>query len=100
MYPNLRYAFYDVFGIDLPFMALVQTYGFLLALTFLACGLALSSWSLAPGVWRGRPTLARSSAAATLGRSHRGAVSSVVVPISWSLLWASRLWPPWMPGLR
>lgn len=42
MYPNLRYAFYDIFGIDLPALALVQTYGFFLALTFLACGLALS----------------------------------------------------------
>lgn len=43
MYPNLRYAFYDIFGLDIPALALVQTYGFFLALTFLACGLALSA---------------------------------------------------------
>ena len=43
MYPNLRYALYDLFGIDLPFLGLVQTYGFFLAITFLACGWAL--WS-------------------------------------------------------
>ena len=42
MYPNLRYAFYDIFGLDIPALALVQTYGFFLALTFLACGVALS----------------------------------------------------------
>lgn len=43
MYPNLRYALYDLFGIDLPFLSLVQTYGFFLAITFIACGWAL--WS-------------------------------------------------------
>ena len=42
MYPNLRYAFYDIFGLDIPALALVQSYGFFLALTFLACGVALS----------------------------------------------------------
>lgn len=41
MYPNLRYAFYDIFGLDLPALSLVQTYGFFLAFTFVACGLAL-----------------------------------------------------------
>lgn len=43
MYPNLRYAFYDIFGLDIPFLALVQSYGFFLALTFVGCGIALSS---------------------------------------------------------
>jgi len=42
MYPNLRYAFYDIFGLDIPALALVQTYGFFLALTFLTCGVVLS----------------------------------------------------------
>jgi len=42
MYPNLRYAFYDILGLDIPALALVQTYGFFLAFTFLACGVALS----------------------------------------------------------
>jgi prolipoprotein diacylglyceryl transferase len=41
MYPNLRYAFYDIFGVDIPALSLIQTYGFFLALTFIACGLAL-----------------------------------------------------------
>lgn len=43
MYPNLRYAFYDLTGIDFPALALIQTYGFFLALTFLACGWALTA---------------------------------------------------------
>lgn len=36
MYPNLRFAFYDIFGLDLPFLGLVQSYGFFLAMSFLA----------------------------------------------------------------
>ena len=43
MYPNLRYAFYDILGLDIPALSLVQTYGFFLAVTFIACGLALRS---------------------------------------------------------
>lgn len=35
MYPNLRFAFYDIFGLDLPFLGLVQSYGFFLAISFL-----------------------------------------------------------------
>ncbi len=43
MYPNLRYTAYDLLGIDVPALSLVQTYGFLLALAFLASGWALTS---------------------------------------------------------
>lgn len=43
MYPNLRYAVYDLIGLDVPALALIQTYGFFLALTFLACGWALTA---------------------------------------------------------
>jgi len=43
MYPNLRFAFYDLFGLDIPALALIQSYGFFLALTFVACGVALSA---------------------------------------------------------
>lgn len=42
MYPNLRYAIYDLTGLDWPAFALIQTYGFCLAFTFLACGWALT----------------------------------------------------------
>lgn len=41
MYPNLRYAFYDWTKIDIAALALIQTYGFVLALSFL-----LSGWLL------------------------------------------------------
>ncbi|MCP4439671.1 MAG: prolipoprotein diacylglyceryl transferase [Aureispira sp.] len=41
MYPNLRYAFYDIFGIDLPMLGLVQSYGFFLALAFFVSGTLL-----------------------------------------------------------
>ncbi|MGH1338510.1 MAG: prolipoprotein diacylglyceryl transferase [Aureispira sp.] len=43
MYPNLRYAIYDLTGFDVPAFALIQTYGFFLAFTFLACGWALTA---------------------------------------------------------
>lgn len=42
MYPNLRYAFYDIFGLDLPFLGLVQSFGFLMAMAFLFAGWVLS----------------------------------------------------------
>jgi prolipoprotein diacylglyceryltransferase len=41
MYPNLRYAFYDLFGLDIPLLALVQSYGFFLAMAFLVSTLVL-----------------------------------------------------------
>lgn len=43
MYPNLRYALYDLTGLDVPAFALVQTYGFFLAFTFVMCAWALSA---------------------------------------------------------
>lgn len=43
MYPNLRYALYDLTGLDFPPLALIQTYGFFLAFTFLMCAWALSA---------------------------------------------------------
>jgi phosphatidylglycerol:prolipoprotein diacylglycerol transferase len=43
MYPNLRFAFYDVFGVDLPFLGLVQSFGFCLAMAFLVAGWWLSA---------------------------------------------------------
>jgi len=36
MYPNLYYFFKDVFGISLPFLKLVNSFGFFMALSFLA----------------------------------------------------------------
>lgn len=43
MYPNLRYTIYDLLGLDIPALGLVQTYGFLLALAFLSSGWALTA---------------------------------------------------------
>ena len=43
MYPNLRYALYDLTGLDVPALALIQTYGFFLAFTFLMCAWALTA---------------------------------------------------------
>lgn len=36
MYPSLYYAFKDLFGIDLPFLKMVQMFGFFVALAFIA----------------------------------------------------------------
>lgn len=36
MYPNLYYAFKDLFGIELPFLKIINSFGFFVALSFLA----------------------------------------------------------------
>ena len=38
MYPNLYYAFQDLFGIELPFLKMVQSFGFFVAMAFLSAG--------------------------------------------------------------
>lgn len=38
MYPNLYYAFSDLFGIELPFLKLVNSFGFFVAMAFLTAG--------------------------------------------------------------
>ncbi|SFE87509.1 Prolipoprotein diacylglyceryl transferase [Chitinophaga sp. CF118] len=43
MYPNLYYAFKDLLGLDLPFLKLFQTFGFFVAIAFLAGAYILSS---------------------------------------------------------
>jgi prolipoprotein diacylglyceryltransferase len=43
MYPNLYYAFQDLFGLNLPFLKLFQTFGFFVAIAFLAGAYVLSS---------------------------------------------------------
>ncbi len=35
MYPNLYYAVKDLFGIELPFLMIIQSFGFFMALSFL-----------------------------------------------------------------
>jgi len=41
MYPSFYYIFRDLFGLELPFLDIIKTYGFFLALSFLAAGLWL-----------------------------------------------------------
>ena len=36
MYPNLYYAFKDIFGVELPFLKIINSFGFFVALSFLA----------------------------------------------------------------
>jgi prolipoprotein diacylglyceryltransferase len=42
MYPNLYYALKDLFGISLPFLRVVNTFGFFVALSFIAAAVTLS----------------------------------------------------------
>ena len=42
MYPNLYYAFKDIFGADLPGLKLVNTFGFFVAIAFLAAAWVLT----------------------------------------------------------
>ena len=41
MYPNLYFALYDLFGIDLPFLKLINSFGFFVAVAFI-----VASWTL------------------------------------------------------
>lgn len=41
MYPDFHFLFKELFGIDIPFLGLFKTFGFLVALGFLAAGLTL-----------------------------------------------------------
>ncbi len=42
MYPNLYYFFYDVFGVSLPFLKVINTFGFMVAISFLGCAWMLT----------------------------------------------------------
>lgn len=42
MYPNLYYAFKDLFGVELPFLKIFQTFGFFVAVAFLAAAYVLT----------------------------------------------------------
>lgn len=42
MYPNLRFAFYDLLGIDIPALGLIQSFGFWLAMAFLSAAVWLT----------------------------------------------------------
>ena len=37
MYPSIYYAVKDLFGLDLPFLKMIQSFGFFVALSFLVC---------------------------------------------------------------
>ncbi len=42
MYPNLYYAFKDLFGIDLPFLRFINSFGFFVAISFLVAAWLLT----------------------------------------------------------
>ena len=42
MYPNLYYAFKDIFGIELSGLKLVNSFGFFVALAFIICAWVLT----------------------------------------------------------
>lgn len=42
MYPNLYYAFKDLFGIEIPVLKVLQTFGFFVAIAFLAAAYVLT----------------------------------------------------------
>jgi phosphatidylglycerol:prolipoprotein diacylglycerol transferase len=43
MYPNLYYAFKDIFGIELPFLRFVNSFGFFVAIAFIVGAIVLAS---------------------------------------------------------
>ncbi|ASZ13970.1 prolipoprotein diacylglyceryl transferase [Chitinophaga pendula] len=43
MYPNLYYAFKDLFGLEIPFLQVFQTFGFFVAVAFLAGAYVLTA---------------------------------------------------------
>ncbi len=42
MYPNLFYLFRDLFGIEIPFLKVVNSFGFFVAIAFLVCAWVLA----------------------------------------------------------
>ncbi|MFM2338614.1 MAG: hypothetical protein RL115_1807, partial [Bacteroidota bacterium] len=42
MYPNLYYAFKDIFGIELPFLRFVNSFGFFVAIAFIVGAIVLA----------------------------------------------------------
>ena len=42
MYPNLYYAFKDLFGIDAPFLRFINSFGFFVAIAFIVAAALLS----------------------------------------------------------
>jgi phosphatidylglycerol:prolipoprotein diacylglycerol transferase len=42
MYPNIYYLIYDLFGIEIPVLKIVQSFGFFVAMAFVAASYALS----------------------------------------------------------
>src|SRR5215469_9784700 len=42
MYPNLYYAFKDLFGVNWPFLRFVNSFGFFVALSFIAAAVTLT----------------------------------------------------------
>ena len=42
MYPNLYYAFSDLFGIEIPFFKLINSFGFFVAMAFVSAGFFLT----------------------------------------------------------
>ena len=42
MYPNLYYAFKDLFGVELSGLKLVNSFGFFVALSFIAAAVVLT----------------------------------------------------------
>src|SRR6516165_10650212 len=45
MYPNLYFAIKDLFGISLPFLRFINSFGFFVALSFIAAAVTLT-WEL------------------------------------------------------
>lgn len=42
MYPNLYFAFYELFGLDLPFLKLINSFGFFVAIAFVVASITLT----------------------------------------------------------
>jgi phosphatidylglycerol:prolipoprotein diacylglycerol transferase len=42
MYPNLYYAFKDLFGLNIPFLRFINSFGFFVALAFLGAAWVLT----------------------------------------------------------
>src|ERR1700749_5012376 len=66
MYPNLYFALKDLFGISLPFLRFVNSFGFFVALSFIAAAITLTRelmrkeregllYSREEMVWIGKP---------------------------------------------
>ena len=92
MYPNLYFAFKDLFGVELPFLKLVNSFGFFVAMAFLVAGFFIQrefKRHTAAGVFK--PTLVKRLVGAPTSILDITIQSAVGFLFGWKFLYSGRV---------